>query len=119
MQDFELALKEAHSHPMVRGIVMWTAWSPQGCYRICLVDNNFKNLPAGDVVDRFISQWKSNKLFGVTDKNGFLEINLFHGDYEMEISHPVEKNYTSTQFLKVTPMDKSDTMKPIVKLYMK
>ncbi|ESW03678.1 hypothetical protein PHAVU_011G033100 [Phaseolus vulgaris] len=119
LQYFELALKEAHSHPMVRGIVMWTAWSPQGCYKLCLVDNNFKNLPAGNVVDKFISQWKSNKLSGVTDKNGFLEITLFHGDYEMEILHPNQKNNTFTQILKVTPSDKSNQTQPLVKLQIK
>ncbi|KAK7341361.1 hypothetical protein VNO80_24288 [Phaseolus coccineus] len=119
LQYFELALKEAHSHPMVRGIVMWTAWSPEGCYRICLVDNNFKNLPAGNVVDKFISQWKSNNLSGVTDKNGFLEVTLFHGDYEMEIVHPIQKNNTFTQFLKVTPSDKSNQTQPVVKLHIK
>ncbi|KAH1158531.1 hypothetical protein GLYMA_11G105100v4 [Glycine max] len=104
-QYFELALRELHGHPMVRGIVMWTAWSPQGCYRICLVDNNFRNLPAGNVVDRLLSEWRLSKLSGMTDQNGFFEANLFHGDYEMEISHPVMKNYTFTQRLQVTPIE--------------
>ncbi|QCD88721.1 endo-1 [Vigna unguiculata] len=119
VQYFELALKELHSHPMVKGIVMWTAWSPQGCYRICLVDNNFKNLAAGNVVDKFLSQWKSKKFSGVTDKNGYLELSLFHGDYEMKTSHPVKNNFTFTQLLKVSPQNESNKMKQVVKLYMK
>ncbi|TKY67694.1 Endo-1,4-beta-xylanase 2 [Spatholobus suberectus] len=118
-QIFELVLREAHAHPMVRGIVMWTAWSPQGCYKTCLVDSNFRNLPAGNVVDRLLFEWRLSKLSGITDQNGFLEASLFHGDYEMEITHPVKKNYTFTQQVQVTPTDDSKKTKQIVKLSMK
>lgn len=116
---FESVLREAHAHPMVQGIVMWTAWSPQGCYRICLVDSNFRNLPAGNVVDKLISEWRGNKLSGTTDQNGFFDASLFHGDYNLEITHPVKKNYTFTQRVQVTPKEDSSETKQFVKLSIK
>ncbi|GAU32563.1 hypothetical protein TSUD_218210 [Trifolium subterraneum] len=104
---FEQVLREAHSHPTIRGIVLWTAWSPQGCYRMCLTDNNFKNLPTGDVVDKLLNEWGKTTVSGTTDENGFLETTIFHGDYEMEISHPVKKNYTITHQMQVHEFKKS------------
>jgi hypothetical protein len=102
---FEQVLREAHSHPAIRGIVLWTAWSPQGCYRMCLTDNNFKNLPTGDVVDKLLNEWGKTTVSGTTDENGFLETSLFHGDYEMETSHPMKKNYTITHQMQVLSKD--------------
>ncbi|KAG5012675.1 hypothetical protein JHK86_024936 [Glycine max] len=43
---------------------------------------------------RLLSERRLCKLSGTTDQNGFFEANLFHRDYEMEISHPAMKNYT-------------------------
>ncbi|KAK2429958.1 Glycosyl hydrolase superfamily protein [Trifolium repens] len=102
---FEQVLREAHSHPAIRGIVLWTAWSPQGCYRMCLTDNNFKNLPTGDVVDKLLNEWGKTTIATTTGENGFLETSLFHGDYEMEISHPIKKNYTNTHQMQVLSKD--------------
>ncbi|KAK4284473.1 hypothetical protein QN277_001301 [Acacia crassicarpa] len=56
----EEILREAYSHPSVEGIVMWTAWRPEGCYRMCLTDNNFNNLPTGDVVDKLLQEWSNS-----------------------------------------------------------
>ncbi|XVE93510.1 hypothetical protein REPUB_Repub01dG0199000 [Reevesia pubescens] len=84
----EQVLREAHSHPKVNGIVIWAAWKPQGCYRMCLTDNSFKNLPTGNVVDNLLHQWGSKALVGSTDSDGFFEASLFHGDYEVNITHP-------------------------------
>ncbi|KAK7258049.1 hypothetical protein RIF29_32449 [Crotalaria pallida] len=107
-QYFEQVLREAHSHPKVQGIVLWTAWSPNGdCYRICLVDRNFRNLPAGDVLDKLLREWGLKKLSGITDQNGYVEASLFHGDYEVEISHPFNKNHNFTQQLQVNSNDES------------
>ncbi|XP_061369017.1 endo-1,4-beta-xylanase 5-like [Gastrolobium bilobum] len=113
---FEQVLREAHSHPQVQGIVMWTAWSPQGCYRICLVDNNFKNLPAGDVVDKLLNEWGLKKLSATTDEDGFLEGSLFHGDYKIEITHPVKNNYTLSWHVQVIPTDDSDKTTQFIQL---
>ncbi|CAI9303478.1 unnamed protein product [Lactuca saligna] len=53
----EQVLREAHTHPAVNGIVLWSAWSPEGCYRMCLTDNDFRNLATGDVVDKIIKEF--------------------------------------------------------------
>ncbi|XP_027355480.1 endo-1,4-beta-xylanase 5-like [Abrus precatorius] len=119
-QNFELVLREAHSHPSVRGIVMWTAWSPQGCYKICLVDNNFRNLPAGNVVDKLLHEWGlRKKLSGTTDQNGFLEVPLFHGHYEVQITHPLKNNYTFTHHVQVTPTHQSNESRQLIHISLK
>ncbi|MBA0586609.1 hypothetical protein Gorai_017344, partial [Gossypium raimondii] len=84
----EQILMEAYSHPKVDGIVIWAAWKPQGCYRMCLTDNNFNNLATGNVVDNLLRQWRSRAVSGLTDTRGFFEATLFHGDYEINITHP-------------------------------
>jgi hypothetical protein len=96
---------------------MWTAWSPQGCYRICLVDKNFKNLPAGNVVDKLIYEWGRAKISGTTDQSGILEVSLFHGDYKMEINHPIKKNYSTIHHLQVLPKDESNKTAQLKQLF--
>ncbi|GAU32564.1 hypothetical protein TSUD_218220 [Trifolium subterraneum] len=115
VEYFEQVLREAHSHSGIQGIVMWTSFSPEDC-KICLVDNNFKNLPAGDVVDKLISEWGRKTVSGTTDENGFFKASLFHGDYEMKISHPVKKNYTFTHQLQVLSKDKSKKTTQFIQL---
>lgn len=87
----EQILREVHSHPKIQGIVIWAAWKPSGCYRMCLTDNSFKNLPTGDVVDKLTSEFglTSGLAAGTTNANGFFEASLFHGDYEVKITHPL------------------------------
>ena len=86
---FEQILRELHAHPGLQGIVMWGGWSPNGqCYNMCLVDANFKNLPAGDVLDKLIKEWRGGHptrvSFGVTDENGYFNTSLLHGEYEVK-----------------------------------
>lgn len=54
----EEVLREAFSHPAVEGIVMWTAFEPAGCYRMCLTDANMVNLATGNVVDALLQEWQ-------------------------------------------------------------
>ena len=82
----EQVLREAHAHPAVNGIVMWSAWGPNGCFRMCLTDNNFRNLPTGDVVDRIIREFFGVEVMAATDGDGFIETSLIHGDYEVRFS---------------------------------
>lgn len=84
----EQILMEAYSHPKVYGIVIWAAWKPQGCFRMCLTDNNFNNLAAGNVVDNLLRRWRSRVVSGLTDTRGFFEATIFHGDYEINVKHP-------------------------------
>ncbi|XP_054788151.1 endo-1,4-beta-xylanase 5-like [Prosopis cineraria] len=105
----EEILREAYSHPSVEGIVLWTAWRPEGCYRMCLTDNNFKNLPTGDVVDKLLQEWRDSELIaGNTDTKGFFEASLSHGHYHVKVTHPVmNNNFASFQYLKVMPAAES------------
>ncbi|RZS16671.1 hypothetical protein BHM03_00048704 [Ensete ventricosum] len=96
----EEVLREAYSHPAVQGIVIWGAWHPEGCWRMCLTDNNFKNLPAGDVVDKLIFEWRSANVAATTDADGLLRAELFHGEYKITITHP-SSNSSSVQSLTV------------------
>ncbi|KAK3011920.1 hypothetical protein RJ639_010498 [Escallonia herrerae] len=97
----EEIIREAYAHPAVKGIVMWASWRPEGCYQMCLTDNQFKNLPTGDVVDKFIAEWSHKGLLGVTDTAGFFDSSLFHGEYEAKISHPNIGNSTLVQLFEV------------------
>ncbi|KAI4990899.1 hypothetical protein ZWY2020_039270 [Hordeum vulgare] len=88
VKDLEQVLREGYAHPGVQGIVMWAAWHPYGCYVMCLTDNNFKNLPVGDLVDKLIAEWKTHKTSAATDANGMVELDLVHGDYKLTVNHP-------------------------------
>ncbi|XP_054793474.1 endo-1,4-beta-xylanase 5-like [Prosopis cineraria] len=102
-QLLDKILREALSHPKVQGIMIWAAWKPEGCYRMCLTDNNFKNLPTGDVVDKILKEMGSNRLRGQTDASGLYEAYLFHGDYEVEITHSSLPNSTIAHHFSVVP----------------
>ncbi|PIN25432.1 Endo-1,4-beta-xylanase [Handroanthus impetiginosus] len=79
-------IRELHAHHAVQGILMWSAISPEGCWKMCLTDQNFNNLDTGDVVDKFIAEWThSSGLEGKTDSNGYFETSLFHDQYEATI----------------------------------
>ncbi|PIN03202.1 Endo-1,4-beta-xylanase [Handroanthus impetiginosus] len=79
-------IRELHSHHAVQGILIWSAISPEGCWKMCLTDQNFDNLDTGDVVDKFIAEWThSSGLEGKTDSNGYFETSLFHAQYEANL----------------------------------
>ena len=106
----EQILREVHSHPQVQGIVIWSAWGPQGCYRMCLTDNNFNNLATGNVVDKLLHEWglrAFDSTSATTDANGFFEASLFHGDYEVNITHPSVTNSSLVHRFNVAPKSKS------------
>lgn len=83
----EDVLREAFSHPSVNGIMLWTAIHPYGCYEMCLTDNNFVNLPAGDVVDKLLQEWQTKETAGVTDDRGVYAFNGFLGEYKVSASY--------------------------------
>lgn len=84
----EEIMREAYSHHSVEGIIVWSGWKPTGCREMCLTDNQFNNLPAGDVVDKLIDEWKTKKLKGSTDENGVFEHPIFKGSYIMTVKNP-------------------------------
>lgn len=113
----EQILREAHAHPKVQGIVVWAAWKPSGCYRMCLTDNNFKNLATGDVVDKLLHEWGSKRLEGKTDADGFFDTTLFHGDYEVKITRQAANTiFSMAQSFKVLPTNASQTISMLIKI---
>ncbi|XP_057536345.1 endo-1,4-beta-xylanase 5-like [Amaranthus tricolor] len=83
----EIVLREVFSHPSVKGIILWTALNPNGCYRMCLTDNNLRNLPAGDVVDSLLKEWQTGIAQGYTDEYGSYTFSGFLGDYNLHVVH--------------------------------
>ncbi|XP_042979880.1 endo-1,4-beta-xylanase 5-like [Carya illinoinensis] len=80
-------LREGFSHPSVNGIMLWTALHPNGCYRMCLTDNNFQNLPAGDVVDKLLKEWQTGEIEGETDVHGSYSFHGFLGEYQISVKY--------------------------------
>ncbi|KAJ0969958.1 hypothetical protein J5N97_022835 [Dioscorea zingiberensis] len=82
----EEVLREGYSHPSINGIMLWTALHPNGCYQMCLTDDKFENLPAGDVVDKLIQEWQTNQTGGFTNEHGLYSFNGFLGEYKITVS---------------------------------
>ncbi|CAN4107807.1 unnamed protein product [Withania somnifera] len=102
------AIKEVVGHPAVQGLIIWSAWKPTGCFRMCLTDNNFKNLPTGDVVDKIRATMAHEGLVGTTNDEGYFEAALFHGDYKAVVTHPSMADSSFHHNLTVTPTAESD-----------
>ena len=83
----EEVLREGFSHPSVNGIMLWTALHPNGCYQMCLTDNNFQNLPAGDVVDKLLKEWQTGVVQGQTDEHGSYSFFGFLGEYKVSVKY--------------------------------
>lgn len=83
----EVVLREGFSHPSVNGIMLWSALHSNGCYRMCLTDNNFNNLPAGDVVDNVIIEWDTGVIKGETDNHGSFRFHGFLGEFKVSVRY--------------------------------
>ncbi|XP_015893369.3 endo-1,4-beta-xylanase 5 [Ziziphus jujuba] len=83
----EQVLREGFSHPSVNGIMLWTALHPNGCYQMCLTDNNLQNLPAGDVVDKLLKEWRTGEIGGETDDHGSYSFFGFLGEYKISVKY--------------------------------
>ncbi|KAG6571028.1 Endo-1,4-beta-xylanase 5, partial [Cucurbita argyrosperma subsp. sororia] len=91
----EAVLREGFSHPAVGGIVLWTALHPNGCYQMCLTDSNFQNLPAGNVVDKLLKEWRTGDIEAKTDDHGSFSFYGFLGEYEVNVKYE-NRTVTST-----------------------
>ena len=78
--------------------MMWSALDSEGCYQMCLTDMAFNNLPAGDVVDRLLDDWRT-RTRGKTDEKGYFKFEGFLGDYEF-VARYATKNVTKTSTLR-------------------
>ncbi|CAN1285003.1 Putative pentatricopeptide repeat-containing protein At5g09950 [Linum perenne] len=83
----EQVLREAYSHPGVKGIIMFAGPAAAGFNETSLADKEFKNTAAGDVVDKLICEWESNTAIVESDGEGLLEVSLFHGDYNITVEN--------------------------------
>ncbi|XAR59823.1 Endo-1,4-beta-xylanase [Bertholletia excelsa] len=84
----EEVLREGFSHPSVNGIMLWTALHPNGrCYQMCLTDNDFRNLPAGDTVDRLLKEWETGVVKGRSDEQGAFSFYGFLGEYHVMVAY--------------------------------
>ncbi|KAL9686074.1 hypothetical protein QQ045_023529 [Rhodiola kirilowii] len=83
----EQILKEGYTHPAVNGIIMWTALHPYGCYEMCLTDQNFRNLPTGDVVDKLLAEWETGLVEGITDDHGTYSFFGFLGEHRVTVHY--------------------------------
>ncbi|XP_037489695.1 endo-1,4-beta-xylanase 5-like [Triticum dicoccoides] len=95
VEYLEDVLREGYGHPNVEGMVLWAAWHKHGCWVMCLTDNNFTNLPTGNVVDKLIAEWKTHPVAATTDANGVAELNLVHGEYTFTVTHPSLESATA------------------------
>ncbi|XP_010531544.1 PREDICTED: uncharacterized protein LOC104807819 [Tarenaya hassleriana] len=83
----EQVLREGFSHPSVNGIMLWTALHPNGCYQMCLTDGNLQNLPAGEVVDRMLREWRTSEVKGASDDHASLSFFGFLGEYRVTVTY--------------------------------
>lgn len=83
----EIVLTEGFSHPSVNGIILWSALHATGCYQMCLTDNSFRNLPAGDVLDSLLIEWQTGVVEGETDGHGTFDFVGFLGEHEVSVSY--------------------------------
>ncbi|KAK7357589.1 hypothetical protein VNO80_16882 [Phaseolus coccineus] len=85
----EEVLREAYSHPAVDGIIMFSGPAQAGFNTTTLADENFRNTPAGDVVDKVIQEWGTGPKIAAADGRGIVDISLHHGDYDVTVTHPL------------------------------
>ncbi|CAN4112092.1 unnamed protein product [Withania somnifera] len=108
-QFLDQIIKEVVGHPAVQGLLIWSAWNPSGCFSMCLTDNNFENLPTGDVVDKARKTLSHEGLVGTTNAEGYFETSLFHGDYKAVVTHPSIADSSFHHDLTVIPTTSEST----------
>jgi len=54
---------------------------------MCLTDNNFNNLPAGDTVDKVLQEWQTGRVEGVADVHGSYSFYGFLGEYSITVNY--------------------------------
>ena len=68
---------------------MFSGPAQAGFNATTLADENFKNTPAGDVVDKLIQEWGTGPNIATADGTGMVDISLHHGDYDVTVTHPL------------------------------
>ncbi|KAI3958913.1 hypothetical protein MKX01_023589 [Papaver californicum] len=89
LTEVDEILREGYSNPYVDGMIIFSGPYIDGCGRMCMTDPNYKSSEVGKVVDKLLKEWKSEEFEATTDSNGCLDTSLFHGDYEVIVTHPI------------------------------
>ncbi|KAJ1397288.1 Glycoside hydrolase family 10 domain [Sesbania bispinosa] len=97
---FEEVLREAYSHPAVKGIIMFAGPIRAGFTKTPLTYANLRNTPTGNVVDKLIHEWGTGPRKAIADSRGIVDISLQHGDYDVTVTHPLT-NFSKTMNLSV------------------
>lgn len=103
----EEILREAYSHPAVKGIIIFGGPEVSGFDKLPLADKYFKNTQTGDVIDKLLNEWqqktsKIRKIFMADHENEEEEVSLLHGQYNVNVSHPWMKNLSTNLSFEVT-----------------
>ncbi|KDP44506.1 hypothetical protein JCGZ_16339 [Jatropha curcas] len=105
----EQVLRESHSHPAVKGIIIWPGPAVAGFSKMTLADINFRNTRSGYVVDKLISGWKFQTAEIKADSEGSFEVTLFYGDYDITVEGPLTNSSPYLNY-KLTEHDTRDTV---------
>ncbi|KAI3953278.1 hypothetical protein MKX01_042273 [Papaver californicum] len=107
LTEVDEILREGYSNPYVDGMIIFSGPYIDGCGRMCMTDPNYKSNEVGEVVDKLLKEWKSEEFEATEDINGYLDTSLFHGDYEVIVTHPITNasKVMSFEVSKVNPDD--------------
>ncbi|XP_010488907.1 PREDICTED: uncharacterized protein LOC104766677 [Camelina sativa] len=107
-------LREAYSHPAVKGIIIYGGPEVSGFNKLTLADKDFKNTGAGDLIDKLLKEWKQgpaeipiqNHEHNDEEEGRIIrfspEISLLHGHYTVTVTNPSMKNLSTSFSLEVT-----------------
>ncbi|CAN8327338.1 unnamed protein product [Cochlearia groenlandica] len=93
-------LREAYSHPAVKGIIIFAGPEVSGFDKLTLADKDFNNTETGDVIDKLLMEWQETSLEILESEEE--EVSLLHGHYNVSVSHPFMKNLSTSLNLEVT-----------------
>ncbi|XP_010496773.1 PREDICTED: uncharacterized protein LOC104773807 [Camelina sativa] len=107
-------LREAYSHPAVKGIIIYGGPEVSGFNKLTLADKDFKNTGTGDLIDKLLKEWKQgpaeipiqNHEHNDEEEGRIIwfspEISLLHGHYTVTVTNPLMKNSSTSFSLEVT-----------------
>ncbi|CAH2051938.1 unnamed protein product [Thlaspi arvense] len=112
----EEILREAYSHPAVKGIILYAGPEVSGFNKLTLADKDFKNTETGDLIDKLLKEWQQEpeEISIQYDEHndeeeeggqiiGFSpEISLLHGHYTVTVTNPSMKNFSTSFSFEVT-----------------
>lgn len=110
----EEILREAYSHPAVKGIIIYAGPEMSGFNKLTLADKDFNNTEAGDLIDKLLQEWQQepaeipiqNHEHNDVEDGRIIrfspEISLLHGHYTVTVTNPWMKNLSTNFSFEVT-----------------